>query len=502
MYAILADVESLLYTRQSRAANDDELAVLRQQEDGHKLASLRGWSVADTFCDNDFSAAGKRHRPDFERLLAAIETGRYKAVIAWALDRLTRNARDRLRLVEACARHSVTIALVRGADIDPSTPGGRLVAGILGEVAEHEIAQKADRQRRAAQQAAENGLPYGGKRCFGYEPDKMTLRMPEAEALKQAYQDVLDGIPLGAIARRLNRSGFTTALKTRHRHGCSPPCGRTLASDCPNRTGNGPSSWTAQSLRNVLLTPRYAGLRARTVRPARGRPTWEVVAPAKWPAVVSTEVFDAVRVVLTDPTRRKVPRSDQAMLTGLAVCGIEECGATVHGGRSAKTGKKTYRCSKSLGHFCREQAPVDVYVGKLVCERLSRPDALELMVPPKANTAAERTELAAMRTRLRTAPKLWMEGVISEAELRDIRAALPPRIAALETKLADRQRVELLRPLITAEDIERVWFEGYGDDRRRAVIDILTSKVRILPPGRGKRTFEPNTVLVTPRESL
>lgn len=35
-----------------------------------------------------------KKRPGFESLMADIESGRVTAVIAWSLDRLTRNARD------------------------------------------------------------------------------------------------------------------------------------------------------------------------------------------------------------------------------------------------------------------------------------------------------------------------------------------------------------------------------------------------------------------------
>jgi DNA invertase Pin-like site-specific DNA recombinase len=58
--------------------------------------------------DNDISAAGTRKRPGFEKLLTLIGTGRRGMVIAWNLSRLTRNARDRLRMIEACKAHAVT----------------------------------------------------------------------------------------------------------------------------------------------------------------------------------------------------------------------------------------------------------------------------------------------------------------------------------------------------------------------------------------------------------
>jgi DNA invertase Pin-like site-specific DNA recombinase len=498
----MAHVDALLYTRQSKAAGDDELAVLRQAEDGRALAKVRRWAVTKAFTDNDFSAAGKRYRPAFEAMLSEIETGRYGAVIAWALDRLTRNARDRLRLIEACAKHGVIIALVRGADIDPSSPGGRLVAGILGEVAEHEIAQKADRQRRAARQAAEAGLPYGGRRPFGFKADKITHEPAEAEALRGAYRDVLAGMPVNAKARALNEAGFTTTQATQDRHGCSPRCDARTPGECPQVIRGGqPSPWTGQALATVLLNPRYCGLRARTVRPEHGRPRWQIIGPARWEPIVSVDTFEAVKAILTSPERRHAPLSGQAMLTGVALCGHPGCDAPVHGGRSTRTKDKIYRCSATYGHLGRAQAPVDWYVGLVVCERLSRPDARDLLAPARSDLAPLAEELTAARTRLAQAPKLWAQGLLTDDELRDAKMDIGQRIAQLENQLAGDRRADLLRPLVTAEDVRAAW-EGYDDDRRRAVIDTLMM-VRILSPGRGTRvgrpedwprTFRPETV--------
>jgi DNA invertase Pin-like site-specific DNA recombinase len=56
-----------------------------------------------------------------------VRAGKVDVVVAWALDRLARTARDRLALVEACRDAGVIIALVRGSDMDPTTPAGRLV---------------------------------------------------------------------------------------------------------------------------------------------------------------------------------------------------------------------------------------------------------------------------------------------------------------------------------------------------------------------------------------
>src|SRR5690606_11161886 len=109
------------------------------------------------------------------------EAGLIKGVVDWSFDRTLRSGRDRLRMLELGKKHGITIALVRGNDLDLSTPAGRLAADILGAVAENEIEVKADRQRRANEQAALQGRWVGGRRPFGYEADGKTIR-PEVAA--------------------------------------------------------------------------------------------------------------------------------------------------------------------------------------------------------------------------------------------------------------------------------------------------------------------------------
>jgi DNA invertase Pin-like site-specific DNA recombinase len=126
------------------------------------VAKRRGWEVVRTEIDNDISAAGKRHRPGFEAIMTAIDNGEVGAVIAWDMTRLTRNARDTLRIIDAGQRHNTVLAFHKGDSLDLSSPNGRMVAHILAAVARQEIEQKSDRQRRANLQAAQQGRRMGG----------------------------------------------------------------------------------------------------------------------------------------------------------------------------------------------------------------------------------------------------------------------------------------------------------------------------------------------------
>ena len=463
----LADVKALVYVRQSQDRRGEELGVTRQREDCERLAELRGWQITEIHVDNDTSAAGKRRRPAFEAVLAALERGSAEAVVAWSLDRLTRNRRDQLRLVETCEKAGTVVALVRGSDIDMTTPAGRLVADVLGSVARHEIEQKSDRQRRAAQQAAYQGRRVGGRRPFGYDDDGVTVRPVEAVAVRAAYTALLTGSSLGSVARDWNARGLPTPQG--HRDGT-------------------PSGWSSQTVSRTLRKPSYAGLRAH-----RG----EIVGAANWPALVDEETWRAAQAVLTDPARRS-PGGERALLTGIALCGV--CGATLHAGGAAG-GYRMYRCSGSRGHVGRMAQPIEDYVSAVVVARLTRPDAAGLMavIDERPNAAALRRDADTLRLRLEQVAIEFADGALTAQQLRAATERLRTRLAVVEQELAVTGRVNLLKPLVGAGDVSVAW-QALPVERQRAVIDLLMT-VTVQPAGRGTRTFRRETVQVRWRQA-
>lgn len=502
MYVKLADVEVMIYLRISQDRAGDELGIARQREDAYALAARRNWTVVGEYVDNDTSASGRQPRPAFKALLRDLEAGKARGVIAWDFTRLARSARDRFELIELGKQLELTIAPVRGSEMDLSTPGGRLTAGVLGEVAQHEIDQKSDRQRRAAQQAAEQGRRIGGRRPFGYEPDGMTIREVEAQALREAYAGVLTGVPLGRIAREWNEKGLRTP---QHGHEHGPHCGcdpGTPPRQCPQRRlAAEPSEWEAQTLGPTLLNPRYAGLLARGSGRAR-----TIVGTAQWPGVVEESMWRAAAAILSDPGRASLPRTGQALLTGIGRCGV--CRAPVHSGAApsrkttkGKPGWRTYRCSASFGHVGRAAEPVEVYVSDVVLSRLARSDAHDLLIDHERVDVNElRDEVEALRSRRRALVSLAADGTFTEGEVRTQAAKLAEKIAEVEAQLVDAGRVDVLGPLVDAADMAAVWV-SLGTDRQRAVIDSLMV-VTLFPPGRGTRTFRPETVGISWRLTI
>jgi hypothetical protein len=185
------------------------------------------------------------------------------------------------------------------------------------------------------------------------------------------------------------------------------------------------------------------------------------------------------------------------LLTGIALCGVPGCGLTIHGGGAQRTGP-LYRCP-SQGHFSRLAAPVDAWVEGHVVARLSRKDADELLVDRDRPDAGElRAQAVALRARIAaTRREFAADDTMSPAELREILAEQRGRLAKVEAAMADAGRVDLLGPLVGAEDVRATW-DAYGRSRQRLVIDMLVV-VRVWPPGRGARRFNPDTVQIIPK---
>ncbi|MGO4143451.1 recombinase family protein [Paenarthrobacter sp. YAF11_1] len=457
-------MKAIIYLRISDDRTGQQLGVSRQREDCERKAKERGLEVVAVETDNDISAYSGKRRPGFEAVLQAVTEGRASVVIAWSLDRLQRNRRDELRLYEACRDANAQLALVNGADLDFSTAAGRFVADALGSVARMEVEMKSDRQRRAALQAATAGKPAGGRRPFGFDDGGMIVRPLEAAAIAEGFDSFLAGIPLGEVARTWNRQGFVTGQKRR------------------GANAGQPSPWTRSSVRDVLGNPRYMGKRAH-----KG----EIVADALWPAIVTEETWHAAQAILAHRAGNQTPNAAKYLLSGLALCGV--CGGNVHAGANARREVRGYRCANSFGHFARMAEPVEDYVGQVIAARLSLPDAGHLLTDSSnVNLPELRAEATALRQRLNSLATDFAEGELTTQQLRHATARIQEKLATAEQAMADAGRVDVLGPLIAAGDVLEAW-TNMTTSKQRAVIDLLAT-VTLHPPGRGTRTFRPETV--------
>lgn len=104
----------------------------------------------------------KVSRPGLDELVRDVRAGSVRSVHVYALDRLGRSAVHVLGMLREWADRGVRLVSIReGQSIDPATPIGRAIAGILAAVAELERDLIRERVRAGVKRAQEKGTRSG-----------------------------------------------------------------------------------------------------------------------------------------------------------------------------------------------------------------------------------------------------------------------------------------------------------------------------------------------------
>lgn len=458
-------MKTAIYLRQSLDREQTQLAVGRQREACLDLCKRRGLTDLVEYVDNSVSASTGR-RPEYRQMLADIGAGAIGTVVCYHLDRLHRRPAELETFIDVADRNRVALATVTG-EVDLSTAQGRLVARIMGAVARNEVEHKSARQKSANEQRARNGKAWN-VRVFGYDGDEVVKR--EADAIRKACEDLLNGASLYGIAQEWNRRGLTTVKGYQ---------------------------WNGTSVRQMLMRPRNAGLAVYDVH-SHKRIQDAIIegAEVSWPAIVSRETYDAVASLLADPGRHTgKKRARVHLLSGLAVCGL--CGrkmGTVT--RATRSGGKrhVYQC-KNLGcmRVVRDVTKTDRVVVDIITARLARPDAAQIFAKKSVDIKALGAEANRIRASIRAAEVEYEEGLVDARLLKGRKERLQPKLAAVEKQLLGATTSHKLDGLIGHADAAKR-FAALPLDRQRAVIDTvaeITIEVST-QPGR----FDPASITI------
>jgi DNA invertase Pin-like site-specific DNA recombinase len=450
-----------IYVRISQDATGKKAGVTRQLKDCRALAKRLRWTVVDTYDDNDVSAFNGEVRKDFERLLADIKAGGIDAVVCWHPDRLYRRVKDLQRLVEITDA-GVHIASVNGGDLDLSNSTGRMLARIIGSVAEQESEHKGERRVAANAQRAANGeWRADGPRVFGYTQRGERLE-PEASAVTKAAEDVLNGVSLRSIAMDWNARGLLTTRGKR---------------------------WSALTLRRMLMRPHYAALRVYQ---------GSVVGPGNWDKLFDEETHRGLVQLLSDPARRPNSAFVRKYLgSGVYVCG--RCGGKLYAAHPHGPDKLLYICRTT--HLGRAGAPIDAMVEAVVLGVLAETDiATRLTRRPGIDTVTlrvKRQTLVARRDELAT---LFAEGVLDGPGVKRESEKLAASIAAIDAQLTEAARRSTAATLLVDGPgaLRRHWDAASPDIRGKVVDELMT--VTVMPvTQRGHRGFDPSLIRIEPK---
>ena len=448
-------LQAAVYCRISQDRSGEGLGVARQEQDCRQVVERHGWEVAEVLVDNDVSAYSGKPRRGYLRLLEMIAASEVDAVVCWAPDRLHRSPAELETFIDLVERHDVRVVTVQAGSYDLGTSTGRMSARVVGAVARHESEQKSERIRRKHRELAERGKPSGGgKRPFGFLPDRLTLDPAEAAEIRAAADRILAGESLRSVVR-------------------------DWAERVPSVTG---APWQGTTVKRLLCSARIAGYREH-----KGK----LAGAAEWPAIVSVAELEQLRAVLTNPARRRSNTSARRyLLVGFVRCG--RCGAGMTSRATAK-GVRRYVCQADRG--CGRCGIAAEPLEELIVEAvLSRFDGVPIPTRDR-DTADDRVaEVEVLEQRLADIAEDYSAGLVSRIEMRVAGERLRDRLAELRAAVAaDMIDAGIGDRLGAPGELRRSW-PTLTFDKRRAALGLVVDFVTVAPTTRATNYFNPDRV--------
>ncbi|HKT02724.1 MAG TPA: recombinase family protein [Rugosimonospora sp.] len=483
------DFEWILYDRISDDRGGLGLGVKRQEKEGSVVVDRLGGRVYAVCCDNDLTANTRskryRPRPDYGRMVALLQErpGR-RGVIAWHTDRLHRTPRELEDFIDVVEQTGAPVYTTKAGPIDLTTASGRMVARQLCAVARFESEHKADRIRsKVVELATEGKIANGGPRPFGFTriyagegPRRKILRDEinevEATIIRECAARVLAGEPIYKIVGDLNKRGITSSS------------GRP---------------WSKQAMRTLLMSGRIAGLREHNR---------QVVGPAVWPAIIDEETHKRLRALLAAKQRPPGSRVKIHYLSGFVYC--SDCAGRDVAMRVGRFHRTTLRYScpaKSEGGCGGRVICLDDlrgFIDRFMEDRLNDPQTLREIAQREAREDHEAARLVAAieadERRLALLQPQLADG--DEEEIPEVLATvrtLRKRVAQARTHLAHRAGV----PALAGEslpDLAKRW-PDLPLQRKQALLSLFVYRILIKPARRGLNRFDPDRVVLIPRDA-
>ncbi|MET8534029.1 recombinase family protein [Streptomyces sp. NPDC005065] len=505
-----APLNAVIYARLSDGSDNTPAQVRRCRELGARL----GANIVAVKVDDDRTAMGKNgqraDRPAYDETIEMLVSRQANVVLCIHTDRLYRQSRDLEPLIDVVEKTHAMIHPVVTGPLDLSSASGRMVARMLAAVASHEVERARERMLDKKEDLRAAGVNHGGPRAFGFKKVKRHAKGEPPQVPQVDEQEA-----------QLIRDAANAVLA----HAADPETGLTLAGICRQWTAKGVktprgNAWTVPSLRKTLLSPRIAGRVAHQ---------GEDAGPAQWDAVLSHDVWLAVRTVLTDPARRSGPTDHDGRTVRYLGSGIYHChcGAVVRPGGAGAGQAQLYRCTQG-GHVSRTAAPIDDYVERVIIARLCRQDARDAFTAPAAAipAGAPMEDLsarhAALKGRLEALADAFADDDDTDPlEYRAASRRLRERITAVEQEitdaataaasaaepgpLADVDLPELVRR--HAEDPAALdwWRQTYPMEQRRKILATLVTVTLLrarqgrpagFVPGSASGYFDPESVAI------
>lgn len=206
-------MKTAIYMRVSTEEQAKEGYSLQAQR--RKLVAYcdaRDWEIIQVYCDEGISGSSIEKRPQATLMLNDLKKGLFENILILKVDRLCRNTRNLLEIVDLCKAYNVRLNAVEES-IDYTTPTGKMMLTILGSFAELERSTITSRMVSGKEQKQRDGLymktPW---LCYGFqwEGDILKPHPIESQVVLKIIDFYLAGNSMLQVAKLANAEGYRT----------------------------------------------------------------------------------------------------------------------------------------------------------------------------------------------------------------------------------------------------------------------------------------------------
>jgi len=187
-----------LYARVSRADKDQdpENQLIRLRN----FAQSHDWEIYQEYVD--YASGAQSQRPALDRMLKDAKGHRFSAILVVRLDRIGRSVLNLHNLLQELNRYKIDLICSDQAEIDTTTPHGKLLFSILGAIAEFELELIRDRTKDGLKRAITQGKRLGRPPAPVKTEDIIKMRA-EGLSLREISKKL--GISHQAVKKRLRQ---------------------------------------------------------------------------------------------------------------------------------------------------------------------------------------------------------------------------------------------------------------------------------------------------------
>ena len=477
-----------LYARLSVEDNGKEADSIENQ-----IALLESYisgcpdlSRVELFADNGYTGTNF-HRPEFNRMMEAVQSGVIDCIVVKDLSRLGRNYIETSQFIEKiCPFYGLRfIAVNDGFDTATVTDTAQMSMALSNIVNDYYAKDISRKVTSALQTKMERGDYIGNYAPHGYckDPENknhLVIDPETAPVIRQIFQWRAEGISYMGINRRLNEAGIPSPGQYRLEHGIETNNNRKGRSVLWNK------HMVTEILKNIVYIGHlaqkkgsqclYAGIPYHIT----GEDEW-IVAEHTHEPIISQELFEAVQKINRESAERSransgkyayLPREKNIFGKKLTCA---ECGAVMKLHRSFSTKRDkayfTFKCptyaehgSKGCSDVKKRKADLDVTVFSFIKAQMTvfidMEHTLQSLLAAKTGSVEQgrtRSKRRLLQQKLENKKSIlsglyvdYKEGLLSRQDYLFTRERIDSAIHEIEAELAEQESSKT-RGLLTGE---------------------------------------------------